>query len=111
MCVQIVTFFLVGIKLSVQASYEVNSTSKLLYLIVSFKCIFSDITACSPSASNTGNESDDPNVWFSTYRLPALPGYLLEKLALVQLSPSKMTSSIKNKIIQLVFDSIAQHTL
>ena len=59
------------------------------------------------AASQTKN---DPETWFRMYKLPVLPAYLEEFLQ-ADSSPSKLTSLARNKVIHVVFDSIAIHTL
>ena len=49
--------------------------------------------------------------WFQAYELPVMPPYIEKLMQETNGSPSKLTSSVKNKFLHTVFDSIALHTL
>ena len=49
--------------------------------------------------------------WFQAYELPIMPPYIEKLMQDTNGSPSKLTSSVKNKFLHAVFDSIAFYTL
>ena len=64
-----------------------------------------------PAKSVVESAAYSIETWFQAYELPIMPPYIEKLMQETNGSPSKLTSSVKNKFLHTVFDSIAFHTL
>ena len=64
-----------------------------------------------PAKSVVESAACSIETWFQAYELPIMPQYIEKLMLETNGSLSKLTTSVKNKFLHIVFDSIAFYTL